>query len=40
MRRPDPVEVVAIGLPIMLEAFSVLGALAGCAVWVALRAGA
>jgi len=40
MRRPDPVEIVAIGLPVVLEAFAVLGALAGCAVWVALRAGA
>jgi len=40
MRRPDPVEIIAIGLPVVLEAVSVLGFIAGLAVWIALRAGA
>ena len=40
MRRVDPVEIIAIGLPIVLEAISVLGFISGCALWLALRAGA
>ncbi|WP_256464758.1 hypothetical protein [Bradyrhizobium sp. 168] len=40
MRKPDPVEVVAIAIPVLAEAISVLLFISMIAVWVALRAGA
>jgi hypothetical protein len=34
MRRPDPVEVVAIAIPLIAEAIAVCLFIAACAVWL------
>jgi hypothetical protein len=39
MRKPDPVELVAIGVPILLEAVAVVLFIGMIAVWVALASG-
>jgi hypothetical protein len=40
MRKPDPVEIVAIAIPVIAEAVAVVLFIAMIAVWAALRAGA
>lgn len=40
MRKPDPVEIVAIAIPILVEAVAVVLFIAMIAVFAALRAGA
>lgn len=40
MRRPDPVEVVAIAVPVLCEIVAIVLFVAMIAVWAALRAGA
>jgi hypothetical protein len=40
MRKPDPVEIVAIGVPVLLEAVAVCIIIAGAIVGVALWSGA
>lgn len=38
MRKPDPVEIVAIGLPVLAEAVVVAFAIAVACMWVAIYA--
>lgn len=42
MRKPkvDPVEIVAVTVPVLIEACAVVLFIGMCAVWLALRAGA
>lgn len=40
MRKPDPVEIVAVAVPVLAEALAVILFISMCAVLVALRAGA
>jgi lipid-A-disaccharide synthase-like uncharacterized protein len=40
MRKPDPVEVVAIAMPMLIEVVSVCLIIACIAVWAALGSGA
>lgn len=40
MRKPDPVEIVAIAVPVLAEAVAVVLFISMCAVWLAVRAGA
>jgi hypothetical protein len=40
MRKPDPVEIVAIAVPVLAEAVAVILFIGMCAVWLAVRAGA
>jgi hypothetical protein len=38
MRKPDPVEIVAVGIPILAEVIAVLIFLVCCFVWVSIGA--
>lgn len=38
MRRPDPVEIVKIGVPVLIEAVVVTLFIAACAAWLILLA--
>lgn len=40
MVRPDPVEIVAIAIPVLAEIVAVVLFIACIAVWAAIRAGA
>lgn len=40
MRKPDPVDLVAVGIPVLAEAVAVILFIGMIAVWAALRAGA
>jgi hypothetical protein len=40
MRKPDPVEIVAIAIPVIAEAVAVVLFIGMIAVWAAIRAGA
>lgn len=40
MRKPDPVEIVAVAAPVLAEAVAVVLFIGMCAVWLAVRAGA
>jgi len=40
MKKPDPVEIVAIAVPILAEAVAVALFIGSIAVWIAVRAGA
>jgi hypothetical protein len=40
MSKPDPVEIVAIAVPLLCEALAVLMFLAMAVVWVGIAAGA
>jgi hypothetical protein len=39
MKRPDPVEIVAIGIPLLVEAVVVLFAIAVAAMWIGIIGG-
>lgn len=40
MRKPDPVVIVAVGLPVLAEVVAVVLFIAAIAVWAAIGAGA
>ena len=39
MRKPDPVEIVAIAVPVLAEFIAVSLFISACAVWILIAAG-
>ncbi len=39
MRKPDPVEIVAVAVPVLAEAIAVLAAIGTAMVWIVILSG-